>query len=503
MAMNEILGYLLSYGVPLTGVILVLVAIIVAMGLAASWSRYIVLGIVVIMLIIPQASSYGTLDGNNAASSIFWVKGTKTFFFSFLDMALFGTWLFGAVIASRLSNQPAQYNASPLSAWYIAFGILFFGQVTMAFFGKSPLILEFATMGVINVLKQGMFVALLFTTIRTERDLKLLTLIIVICIAGRDAWGLFRYVFLGGDPQNIYANTWDELKGLKLTFFDINDHILASLMFGLSTWKLLVDRPEKPYHLIYSALALMAALIPVFSVRRTAQVGFLLAMVILFLLLPRGRKSPVLIALILIIPLSVFSLSLRTVDQSKTLTEKLLIDVKTDGDSDPRKSRLYELTTALETVKEEPFFGVGPSGQFKVKSPIGLEYHNGNYGFVHSGFGHILLKTGFVGLFIFLGLFAIYVREVKKGWKFILPEYKAIVIGCLCGFVAQMPNMFGGAPIVEIRTMLVSGLLFAIPLICFNLSKQKKLENNNLSKPIKTSSFAFAKDKTIKTRAIN
>jgi O-antigen ligase len=503
MAMNEILGYLMNYGIPLTGVLVVLVAIIVAMGLAASWSRYVVLGIIIIMLIIPQASSYGTLDGNNVASSIFWVKGTKTFFFSFLDMALFGTWLFGAVIASRLSNQSTQYNASPLSAWYIAFGVLFLGQVTVAFFAKTPLIQEFAPMGVINVLKQGMFIALLFTTIRNERDLKLLTLIIVICLAGRDAWGLFRYVFLGGDPQNIYANTWDELKGLKLTFFDVNDHILASLMFGLSTWKLLVDRPQKPYNLVYSALALMAVLIPVFSVRRTAQGGLLLAMGILFLLLPSGRKSPVLIALALIIPLSVASLSLRSTDQSRSLTEKILIDVKTDSDSDPRTSRFYELQTAWETVKEEPFFGVGSSGEFKVKSPIGLEYHKGYYGFVHSGLGHVLLKTGFVGLFIFLGIFITFILHVRRSWINLLPEYKALVAGCLCGFAAQMPNMFGGAPIIEIRTMLVSGFLFAIPLICFNLSKQKKLENNNLSKSTKSSRFTYAKDKTIKTRAIN
>ncbi len=488
MDMKEILGYLLSYGIPLGVLFIVLVMIIVAMGFAASWTRYIVLGLILIMLLIPQASSYGSLDGDNAASSIFWVKGTKTFFFSFLDMALFGTWLFGAVIAPRLSNHPRPYNISPLTNWYIAFGLLFLGQIAVAAFAKNPLILEFAQMGVINVLKQGMFITLLFATIRNEKDLKILTVVILCCLAGREAWGLFRYFFLGGDPQNVYSNV--ELLNVKITFFDINDSILASLALGLCVWKLLVDRVVGWQQIAYAVLTVLALLIPILSSRRTAQSGILLAMILLLFLLPKKQKIPVLILVALAIPLSLTTLALRSADKNKTIVEKIFIDVKTDPNADPRKTRFYELQTAWETVKEEPFFGVGPSGEFKVTSPIGLEYHKGNYGFVHSGFGHVLLKTGFVGLFIFVGIFLTYLWHVKRGWSVLLPEYKALVVGCLCGFVAQMPNMLGGAPIVEIRTMLVSGFLFAIPLICVTFSRKNNLQNEIFNRPTKLSNFA-------------
>jgi O-antigen ligase len=233
----------------------------------------------------------------------------------------------------------------------------------------------------------------------------------------------------------------------------------------------------------------MALLIPVLTSRRTAQGGVLLAMILLFLLLPRGRRTPILLVLALIIPLALTSLALRSGDSKIPFLEKVLIDVSADPNSDPRNSRFYELETAWKTVREEPFFGVGPSGSFKVTSPAGLYYHQGKYDFVHSGFGHVLLKTGFVGLFIFIGIFFTFILYVKRGWKAILPEYKALAVGGMCGFAAQIPNFFFGPPVIEIRTMQVGGLMFAIPMICIALSKRKAKaskadEINDLSKSV-------------------
>jgi hypothetical protein len=111
---------------------------------------------------------------------------------------------------------------------------------------------------------------------------------------------------------------------------------------------------------------------------------------------------------------------------------------------------------------------------------------------VHSGFGHILLKTGFVGLFIFIGIFLTYVINVKKGWRLLLPEYKALAVGCLCGFAAQMPNMFTGPPVIEVRTMLLSGFLFAIPLICIEIARRKIKKNQGDEIKLANESVAFA-----------
>jgi len=468
MDMNEFLGYLFGYGIPLGVVFLALIIIIVAMGAAVSWTRYLVLGYVIVVLLIAQTSNFGTLTGDN--SNIVWVKGTKTFFFSFLDMLIFGTWLLGVLFGSRWNR--LDDNKSPLAKWYVAFGLLFLGYVVVAMFGKGPVLLEFGPIGVINVLWQGMFVSLLFVAVRTERDLKILTWIILLCLPGREAWGLFRYLFLGGDPQNFYAN-FQFLK-VKMTFWDVNDSILASLMMGFAAWKLLVDRLGGWERVGYAILAIMALLTPILTSRRTAQGGVLLAMILLFFLLPRGRRSPILLVLAFAVPLALASVVLRSGDSNVPILEKIFIDVKVNDEfSDPRDNRFYELETAWKTVREEPFFGVGPSGSFKVSSPVGLYYHGGNYGFVHSGFGHVLLKTGFVGLFIFIGIFFTFILYVKKGWGILLPEHKALAVGCLCGFVAQIPHFLFGTAVVEIRTMQVSGFLFAIPLICIALARRK------------------------------
>jgi hypothetical protein len=428
------------------------------------------------VLLVSTSSDFGTItEGYAGGISILWVKGTKSFFFSFLDMLLFGTWLLG-VVALSFWNQKDKDAINPLAKWYLIFGALFLGYIIFAMFSNTPLLLEFSQRGVINVLWQGIFVSLLFATVRTEKDVKTLTWIIVLCLAGREFFGLFRYVFMGGDPQNYYANF--QHINVKMTFWDINDSVLGSLMMGFATWKLLAERHGKwEVRFGFATLALMGLLTPVLTSRRTAQSGVLMAMILLFFLLPRKRRAPILIVFALIVPLALSALALRSTDSNVSMLEKILIDVKADPNADPRASRFYELTTAWKTVREEPFFGVGPSGSFKVSSPVGLYYHNGVYDYVHSGFGHVLLKTGFVGLFIFVSLFVTYIRHVKRGWREVLPEHKALVVGALCGFIAQLPDMLNGTAIPQIRNMQLGGLLFAVPLICMAIGRTKIMQN--------------------------
>lgn len=484
--MSEIIPYLVGYGVPLAILIVGLFFMVIGIGFTTVYTRYFVLILLLIMLVIVQASNYGTEDGNTSAISIFWVKGTKSFFFSFYEMLLFFTWFFGVFIGKHWSKNPRQYS-NPLSNWYVVFGIMFLGHVAVAMFNKPSIIVQFGESGVINVLKQGMFISLLFATVHTESDIKTLTKIILIGLAATEFWGLFRYVFLGGDPANVYANM--EMLNVKITYFDINEHILACLMLGVCTWKLLAEKIGDWEKIAYSIMGTMALLMPLLSARRTAQFGLILAMLLLFLLLPKRRRFPILIVLLVALPIGLASVASRTKDPTKSIIEKVLIDVKTgDVATDPRKTRFYELETAWKTMKENPIFGVGPSGEFKVDSDVGLEYHGGHYGFVHSGFGHILLKTGFLGLFIFLGIYVTFVINILKGFRLVLSEHKALVVGSLCGSASLIPTFLSGTPIPEIRTMLVAGFLMAIPLICIAIAKRKiaaskDIEFNNLNKP--------------------
>ena len=396
------------------------------------------------------------------SNQIIYVKGTRTFFFSFLDMMIFGTWLL-AVAYGQLW-QRVREPLIPLSKYYLLFAVLFFGHVAAGMLDpKHHTLLDFSGAGVINVLWQGMFVSLLLMTIRTERDLRILLWIILVCTAGREAFGLLRYAFLGGDPQNAYANI--EGLDIKITFWDINDSIIAALIVGFCGWKLLAERVKGWEGLAYSVLGLMALLVPLLSSRRTAQGGLLLAMVVLFLLLPRGRRWPIILAVVLMAPLAVELTSQRSQVNAASIVEKLFPDVKTSSVSDPRRSRFYELTTAWETVRESPAFGLGPAGEFRVTDSFGLEYKKGRYDYVHSGFGHMLMKMGFIGLFIFCGLFVVYLREFRICWRRVPPSWRALAVGSVCAFAAQLPNMVFGTPIGEIRSMQLLGLLLAIPFV--------------------------------------
>ncbi len=465
--MSDILPYIIGYGVPIGTLLAALVGIVLAMGAALVWPRLIVLMYVAILMLFPQSSSYGLEDAANA--SIVYVKGTRTFFFSFLDMMIFGTWLM-AVLYGRLFFRNRE-PLGPLMKFYLGFALVFLGHVLVGFFDPDhPFLLDFYGRGVVNIFWQGMLVALLLTVIKTEKDLKTLIVLMLVCIVARELFGMVRYVFLGGDPQNAYATI--QKLNVKITFWDINDSVLAAFVFAFASWKLLAERVEKlSWRFAYLGMAGLGALTAVLSARRTAQGGLLLAALVLAWLLPRGRRWPVVVALMLMAPLAVLVTSART-EAPGNLADKLLFDMRSDAYSDPRKSRFYELETAWRTVRETPLFGVGPGGSFKAWSHYGLEYHQGRYDYVHSGFGHVMLKMGFVGLFFYVALFVSYLVYVFRHWRSLPRHYQGLVAASVAAFASQMPNMFVGTPVGEIRTMMVLGLIFAIPFLAVRMAKR-------------------------------
>ena len=64
----------------------------------------------------------------------------------------------------------------------------------------------------------------------------------------------------------------------------------------------------------------------------------------------------------------------------------------------------------------------------------------------------------------FCGLFVAYLRQFKSCWQ-TSHEWRALAAGSLCAFAAQLPNLFFGTPIGEIRTMQLLGLILALPFV--------------------------------------
>jgi len=166
----------------------------------------------------------------------------------------------------------------------------------------------------------------------------------------------------------------------------------------------------------------------------------------------------------MMLPLALYQYNKRVDDSGLSLVEKVLSPEQTGKYFvDPRYRRAYEWEVAKRDIFKNPWLGVGPAGRFNPPSYRGLEYHQGNYGFIHSGFGHVLLKTGVVGLTLFVSIFAVYVAVVFKQWRRANDHHRAYLAASLAAILASVPNLISGTPLIELRTMLVMGVAFAIP----------------------------------------
>lgn len=335
---------------------------------------------------------------------------------------------------------------------------------------------QLARPGVLHLLLQGLLVAAIVAVAQSEDEVRTGVALLMALVALRMVWGAVRYLLLGGDPRSAY-----ELEGgaaLRITFWDVNDSLLASCLGAWALWHAAQGSSPLPRHwgrsltppvrtlLFIAALGCFA--VAALSGRRTAQGGAALALLGLCWLLPRGRRWPAVLALALALPLAAWKLRDRIDDGSGlaaslgALMHSALEAPQAIGD--PRYQRFHELELAWETVRRQPLLGVGPAGAFDAPSPRGLEYHKGNYGFVHSGFGHVLLKTGFVGLGLFVCIFACTAWAAWRQWRCGPRRSRDLLAVAVVGLLASLPTLLVGTPLIEIRTMMVLGFFLALPL---------------------------------------
>jgi len=88
----------------------------------------------------------------------------------------------------------------------------------------------------------------------------------------------------------------------------------------------------------------------------------------------------------------------------------------------------------------------------------------------------MLLKGGFVGLALFCGVLVSWALFVRRHWALIQGPPRALAVASLAGLVASVPNLLIGAPVVELRTMLVMGLLLALPLVAIRVARAQLAE---------------------------
>jgi len=140
----------------------------------------------------------------------------------------------------------------------------------------------------------------------------------------------------------------------------------------------------------------------------------------------------------------------------------LLYDVGPDRAT--QASRFYELEAAARSLDGNWLFGLGSWGSFYGDEDI-LDYHFGKFDFVHSGFGHVILKSGLLGLALFVGLLLTFTIHYFKHRKQLMGSSALLADAGFAGLLFWMPTLLIGTPIIEFRSMLLLGMTLALPYL--------------------------------------
>lgn len=434
-----------------------------------SWSS---LSVVILILFFTQ-SGYGSLTVERSI----YTRGTGQMFFSFVTI---GLWLLLplAWISNMLNNhKPIHTN---ISKPVIAMAVVFIGNVFAALALDINIKYALSVNGIINIIHASIFGALLLRTVTSKKDLKELEYILIIAGTTRGIFGLVRWAAFGGDPANIYENV--EKIGIKLTFFEINDSMIAGAVAFyairklLSFWKEL-NLAEK---LMWLSITLIELATITLSYRRTAWSGMALIAIFLIIILPTKQRGKIILSLpflaIPVIFIAAQRLSFANKIADRNFFELFFYDIGSNNIYTAESTRTLELKLTFETILENPIFGTGIWGRYEGARTIAWQHGEEAFSFVHSGILHLMLKTGFIGLAIFITLLYNFIIFIKKNRPLLDEKTKIFFDTSIAALIFSLPDLFIGTPIIHFRTMMLFALFLTLPYIIIHYHTKKYSE---------------------------
>ena len=443
---------------------LVLLVAVIALPflLAACWRQpaSVTLGFVAILCVF-SSSTWGQLQEENTL----YARGTGLFYFSLINLLL---WVAVAAAAMRQSTNHATVTTSaPFSRFLAAFAFLLLAHVVVGLVADKELTLIFSYNGILNILNLLLFSWLLFSTLTTQDNRQSLIKLFLILAGVRALFGVIRYQWFEGDSANPYRNF--ESLDMKLVFFDIGDNYIAALAAFCLAWLLLMPTVRiKLWQRIFMSGWLVIEIATVaLSFRRSSLIGLALMILVLIWQLPWRRR----IAVVAVSSFAMMTASATLLrerlqfnvnNQSTGFLSSLLYDVGPDRATET--SRFYELESAARSLEGNWWFGLGSWGSFYGNEDI-LDYHFGKFDFVHSGFGHVILKSGILGLTLFLGLLVTFIIHYLQRRKHLSGTSALLADAGFAGFLFWTPTLLIGTPIIEFRSMLLIGFTLALPYL--------------------------------------
>ena len=408
-------------------------------------------------------------------------RGSGVFPLPIMNIMLYLLYIATAFLGYEQKNI---YQFFSLRYYFWAFNALFF---IFSLYGIStgiPLKDIFSSTGLINVLNLYLFIILLLKVISTPEKLNQLTNIILFVTVTRGLWGLLRWAFMGGDPANVYANV--QKIAVRVTFFDINDNLIATMGVFLAAWFLVYKKNQPLWRKLFYIMTIVIGLaIVLLSYRRTAWIGLVLAGFWFVWQQPWRRRIQVgfITGLIGMLTLPVL-IGDRFAQIRGTNKSGLLYDITTSkGGIDATGGRFSELNYAWRFISESPLTGVMPWGGIGAGK---------SHDFVHSGLIHLWLKGGFFAFILFTLILWSYFIFTKKVRKELSTAERGLAEAAFAGLLFSLPNILFGTPFIETRTSILLGFIFALPYIVYGLNKhqdQPKLVSSYALKTLPKSSL--------------
>lgn len=461
--MEWLLVALFSWGIPVGGALFASFFCIFALALFITNVRVAALAFLVVILVSVNPG-YGFID--QPEFSVY-SKGGATFFFPWIQYYLYGLFM-AAVFQDTFQNRSVLTGAG--RNWMLAFAALFALHVAYGLANGVSIFSLLSTSGLLNVIHMSMVAYIAASVVRDEKALKTLAAVLVGIVFIKGCYGLVRFFLFGGDPQNAYAN----ISGIaiRITYWDFNEGLLATLVVFYCAWRLAREWAALTFEtrVFFVAAIAVELLVILFSYRRTNWIGLLLAGAYFIWLLPKGKRGAAALAFVMLTLPPVLYLSTQRQQEALgqrnlSLLERIAPDAVTGGGITSRESRFFEHFKVLEVVAKNPVMGGGLKGEIDVGySTQGFEWRKGRYDFVHSGLGHVLLKSGVPGLILFCGILLSGWRYASRRKRDIPAQHQALFECFRAGMVFLIPVLLFGSPIPEFRSMALLGAILGMPI---------------------------------------
>lgn len=436
-----------------------LIVIPIIFGFVLKAPKLVALGFIAVLFTFSD-STWGQLE----TTQTIYGRGTGMFYFSLLNLILLVAGV--AALVRQLANPQGSPLAAPISKYFLAFIFLLLSHIVVGLLQGIELNVVLGYSGIINILNMLVFMYLVILAFRSERDQQKL-LIFIIALAGiRALYGAARYVFMGGDSANPYRNF--EQIDVKIFFFDIGDNFVSCLAAFCAAW--LLTSPHAKLSMfkrvaLFAFLLLQIAAVAL-SFRRSSLIGLAFMFALLLFQLPGRQRFMFAVfaaGFLSVIAIVFFQQRLQFAgDNTGGILSSLIYDIAPDKSLD--NNRFYELYAAAKSIGGNWLFGLGTWGTFTGDTDI-LSYHFDKFDFVHSGFGHIVLKAGLVGLVLFCCILFAYTSYYFRHRKYLSGYSLLLADAGFAGFLFWIPSLLVGTPIIEFRTMLLLGFTLALPFI--------------------------------------